>query len=222
MQPLAIARQTAGSLLFVRTSVNLGRAIHGVNEFLSYRPRRLSPADEVLGVIECDDVDVHLSFAGREDGVRPSGELTLRESVGLGGIWNLCSFDMMILRHRATAEHRRKHLLESLFHGKQAGGAGAWFIEQRERVRVLPVFSEGEGLHEVERLVDDLAARYPQLSIGPTCFRHDPTQRELVPLVWRTVTSEYARDACEDAPSPPSAGATATSQRGTEAADETF
>lgn len=220
MQPLAIARQTAGSLLFVRTSVNLGRVISGVNEFLSYRPRRLSPADEVLGVIECDDVDSNLLIPVHVERVPPSGDLVLRESVGLGGVWNLCSFDMTILGHQATAEHRRRRLLDSLCLHHQAGRAEAAFIERMERMRVLPVFSAGEGLEDVERVADDLAARYPQLSVGPTCFLHDPTRRELVPLPLRSALSEHAGDARGDALSPARASTTLAPGPGTEAADE--
>jgi hypothetical protein len=103
-QPLAIVRQTAGALLFVRTWADLGRAIDGVNELRSYRPSRLSPDEEVLGVALCEDVDSIPAILGRVDSGPPHGDLALREAVGLGGVWSLCSFDIMTPR---PADHRR-------------------------------------------------------------------------------------------------------------------
>ncbi len=219
-QPLAIVRQTAGALLFVRASADLGRAIDGANDLLSYRPRPPSPDEEVLGVALCDDVDSLPAILGPVDSGPPRSDLALREAVGLGGVWSLCSFDITLLGHQTTAEHRRRRLLDSLCLHDQVGRAADAVGERMARVRVLPVFSSSEARDDVDGLMDDLAARYPQLHIGPTCFQHDPKRRALVPLGLRGRASEH--DAAARGGATPSAPTTLTPHLGTEAADDTF
>jgi hypothetical protein len=219
-QPLAIVRQTAGALLFVRTWADLGRAIDGVNELRSYRPSRLSPDEEVLGVALCEDVDSIPAILGRVDSGPPHGDLALREAVGLGGVWSLCSFDITLRGQQTTAEHRRRRLLDSLCLHEQVERAGDAVGERMARVRVLPVFSSSEARDDVDRLMDDLTARYPQLPIGPTYFQYDPKRGELVPIALRARASEH--DAAGRGGATPPTPTTLTPHLGTEAADDTF
>ena len=220
MPALAMVRQTAGALLFVRTSADLGRAIDGVNEFLSYRPRSASPEEEVLGVVQCEDVDSTPMSLGHVDPGPPRSVLALREAVGLGGVWSLCSFDMTILGHPTTAEHRRRRLLEAVCRQHAVEHPGHALGERVARVRVLPVFSPAEARDDAEDVVEDLAARYPQLRVGPTCFLHDAGQRGLVPWALRAGAPEHGEEARGRAT--PSTPTTPTPHLGTEAADDTF
>ena len=140
----------SGSLLFVRTSGHLGRAIREVNEVLSYRRRRLTPGEEVLAVIECDDVESSPLLSGHTDPVSPRGDLVVRESFGLSGVWNLCCFDITILRHPVTPEQRRGRLLDALCLGHDVASRDAPAAARLARLRVLPVFAPTEVLDDVE------------------------------------------------------------------------
>lgn len=216
MSALVMVRQTAGALLFVHTSADLGRAIDGVNALFSYRATCPTPEDEVLGVVRCEDVDsTPTSLCHVVEGP-PRSVLALRETVGLSGVWSLCSFTITLLGHPDTAEHRRRRLFESLClhhavrHGSDTLG------ERTTRVPVLPVFSREEALDDVAGVVEDLTTRHPHLRVGPTCFLHDP-ERGLTPWVPRAVSEhrDRGRGRTPSSTSP-------SLHPGTKAADDTF
>jgi hypothetical protein len=157
---------------------------------------------------------------GHTDPPSPNGDVVVRESLGLSGIWNLCCFDITILRHPVTPEQRRRRLLDALSREDEVAPRAAAAAARLARVRVFPVFAPTEVLDDVERSVDDLVARYPRLHVGPTAFLHDLDRRELVPWALRSMRSESAETARGTATS--SAATRMTPHTGTEATDETF
>lgn len=214
MRPLAKAWKTTGALLFVRASDDLSRTIDGVNAFLSYQPSGLSPGDDLLAVVQCDDVD--------SNPLPASGGHALRESVGLAGVWNLCSFDLTGLAHDVSVGQRRRRLLDAVSPHHRARHGGDDVIGDTARWRVLPVVSPAEALAGVEALLGELAAQHPGLDFGPTWFAHDPRRRELVHSAPRGRVFESAGDARRGAASAERGRAPLSLHMGTEPADKTF
>lgn len=168
MQPLSDGPENLGGLILVRSAAEVPLAVRVVRDLLALAQGESSR--QVLGVV---------AGAGLEPGFsrRPSGAIapiTLRESVGFSGIWNLCWFDLGPLARRQHAGERRRRLLDGLRPALEG--------------TLFPVFTPPEVREGLSQLVEDLEARYPALAMGRDCFVHELSPRGLSRLSARSTS----------------------------------
>lgn len=158
MQPLTGEVDNVGALILVRSAADVPLAIHGVSELLWRRHARGASGHHVLGVVAGAGIDPDSCMQPFVGG----GKITLRESIGLSGIWNLCWFDLGPLE-RAQLEAERRHRLFDCLRPDLQG-------------TLFPVFTCKEAREGTDQLVEDLALRSSALSMGQHCFVHDPVR----------------------------------------------
>ncbi len=156
MQPLSDDAENVCGLILVRSAAEVPIAVRAVNELLARWRARAAAIPQVLGVLAGAGIDVWNS--------KPShggeGEITLRESTGLSGIWTLCWFELWPLEGSARASARRRRLLDQVRSDLQG--------------TLFPVFTRDEARKGIEPLVEELEDRYPALQVGEDRFVHEP------------------------------------------------
>ena len=170
MQSVVNGVERSGAVVFVRCLAHLPNAIRAVNQLLSLRRSR-----EVLGIVVHEELDKGLPSPTYGDACTDTS-VSLRESVGVSGIWSLCWFDFTVPEELAQAEQRRTQLLDLLVFGGSAERAAAGSSRL-----LLPVFTSAEA-SKGGALIEQLSVRYPMLAVGSHGYVHDGERSTLVPL----------------------------------------
>ena len=168
MQSVINGVERSGAVVFVRSLAHVPNAIRAVNQLLSLRRSR-----EVLGIVVHEELDKGLPSPTYGDACTGTS-VSLRESVGVSGIWSLCWFDFTVPEELAQAEHRRTQLLDLLVFGGSAD-------EGRSRL-LLPVLTSAEASKGGGALIEQLSVRYPMFAVGSHGYVHDGERSALVPL----------------------------------------
>lgn len=169
-------RVETSALLFVRGIDDLSGVVLAVNDLLSWRRLHGAPDSEVLGIVVGDAVGASVMQPTCGGTLQGSRCLTVRESVGLSGIWSLRWFALASVEVCEDASERRHALLDVLLprtRAHQAGTAPPIFV---------PAFTPAEARHDVAVLIEDIKARYPAVIIGHDWFVGDPMCGSLVPI----------------------------------------
>jgi hypothetical protein len=168
MQSVVNGVERSGAVVFVRSLEHLSNTIRAVNQLLSLRRSR-----DVLGIVVHEELDKGLPTPTYGDAC--AGTVSLRESVGVGGIWSVCWFDFTLPEGLAQAEERRTQLLDLLVFGGSAERTG------RSRL-LLPVLTSAEASKGGGALIEQLSVRYPMFAVGSHGYVHDGERSTLVPL----------------------------------------
>ncbi len=109
------------AILLVRSSADLAAAIQAVNHILRlrYACNQQDPQDHVVAILVRPQLEAGLPFLPTLAGARPgSGELGIRESVCLCGVWSLCWLYGPPLLGEGSATQRRASTLRLLGHAR--------------------------------------------------------------------------------------------------------
>lgn len=156
MQPLSFLSENVGALVFVRSTADLPLAVHAVSAFLATR----SSGEDVLAI---------LAGAGLEPPSLAQSEVALRESVELVGLWSVSWFELGPCRLGQHARDRRCHMLDLILPGLKTERASS-----DSRGTLFPIFTYAEARRGFDPILDELADRYPHLTMGRDTFVHDP------------------------------------------------
>lgn len=162
MQPVSAPEEEVGALVLVRSTAELPLAIEGVNALLSRQ-------------YGCGDVLAILAGAGLEPRPYAGYELPLRESVALSGLWSVSWFQLGPFAKSPRASDRRCRLLDLVLTGLEHARH-----DSKTHGTLFPVFTSAEACRGSDPIFDDLADRYPQLTMGGDSFVHDPLRGGLL------------------------------------------
>lgn len=165
------------AVLFVRSGVDLARVVWSVNTLLSIRRRARSTPLDLVGIVVDPSFEANLVQLSRCGARASGGEVILRESVGIAGIWSLCRFDVRSCEGPRCTHDRRRDVVARLL---RSGRSNA--DETVPRRVLLPVFSLTEACGPVDLAVEDLQRRLPTLEVGSECFAVDPQRGGIVRL----------------------------------------
>ena len=107
------------AILLVRRSADIPTAIQAVNHILHLRYSCIQrdPHEDVVAILVRAQLEAGLPFWPTLAGTRPgSGELGIRESVSLCGVWSLCWLYGQPLLGEGSATERRASTLRLLGH----------------------------------------------------------------------------------------------------------
>lgn len=166
-----------GALLFVRSEGDLPPALRAVNDLLARRPTRAHDGERVVAIVVGGALDSPLHEPAPD---RDEEELTLRDAVGLSGIWSLCSFECRDRAARADAHVQRQKLLERL--SASADRARATRGDAAPRPVLVPVLAPTEVLADAGAKLASMEARHPTFAMSHERFVHDPARGGVVPL----------------------------------------
>jgi hypothetical protein len=165
---LAVSRVTKCFLLLVRSSYDVPRAGREAGEFLAFQRARLPTVHaeqdrRLIGIwVDAVMVDVPpqvfdcISTSGR-------GPFQIRETVGLGGIWQLCWLDVASDERPDTLAEAREALVSALL-GERPRSA------DRADQRFIPVFDADDTLAFIQPRIKRLQERFPDLIGSPATW----------------------------------------------------